>query len=71
MMLAGTAASDVHALALQLLQSTAVEADADPEPWLPLVEKVAMFVYLPQELVVVVLTTCALVVVPAGNVVGL
>jgi hypothetical protein len=44
MMLAGTAACDVHALALQLLQSTVVDADADPEPWLPLVAKVAMFV---------------------------
>ena len=69
--MAGTAACKVHAFTSQLLQSTVVEADADPEPWLPLVEKVAMFVYLPQELVVVLLTMCALVVVPAGNVVGL
>src|ERR1700748_2795385 len=71
MMLAGTTACNVHAFAAQLLQSTVVEADADPEPWLPLVEKVAMFMYLPQEFVVVVLTTCALVVVPAGTVGGL
>ena len=70
-MLAGTDVCNVHAVALQLLQSTVVEADADPEPWLPLVEKVAMFMYLPQEFVVVLLTMCALVVVFAGSVVGL
>jgi hypothetical protein len=69
MMFAGTPVCNVHGFELQLLQSTVVEVVADPP--LEVAAKKAVFVYLPQELVVVLLTTWALALVLLASVVGL
>jgi hypothetical protein len=63
-----TLAASAVLLILTVAQITDSEAEASPEPLS--VPKLAVFSYLPQLLVVVVLTTCTVMLLLPANVVG-